>query len=110
MFDESMTDDIVYFDDVLPPADAQPAAVVRVAVDSRHVSGALAEGGRSWWTCHDELTTLARERIAHEVKRRGVRYARVYSECLETRQSQSTGEAWLHGRFDCVLYREGGVS
>ena len=44
-------------------------------------------------------------RMGEEVARLGGRFAHVLEEVIEPRHDAMTGEAWLHGRFEYVLYR-----
>jgi hypothetical protein len=47
----------------------------------------------------------AEDRLAQEIARLAGDSAHVYDESIEPRRDEAAGEAWLHGRFDYVLYR-----
>lgn len=47
----------------------------------------------------------ARVRTEQEVDRLGGDYAHVFDEAIDSRRDDRKNEAWLHGRFDYVLYR-----
>ena len=41
-----------------------------------------------------------------EVARLGGHYVHVLDESVDSKHEDATGEAWLHRRFTCVLYRD----
>jgi hypothetical protein len=43
--------------------------------------------------------------MQQELARLNGHYAHVYDESIDTRHDDATGEAWLAGRFNYVLYR-----
>jgi hypothetical protein len=45
-------------------------------------------------------------RLGQEISRLGGHYAHVYEEAIEPRRDQAASEAWLHGRFSYMLYRQ----
>src|SRR6266542_2239017 len=63
--------------------------------------GATSRGGR----CYRQLMDRIDGRIVQEVDRPGGDYAHVLGETIEPGHDDSTGEAWMYGRFDYELYR-----
>jgi hypothetical protein len=47
-----------------------------------------------------------RIRLEQEVTRLGGNYAHVLNESVDSKHDEVTGEAWLHGRFTYMLYRQ----
>jgi hypothetical protein len=52
----------------------------------------------------------ARERLDQEITRLGGHYAHVLRETIDERHNDAVGDAWLHGRFDYMLFRRGASS
>jgi hypothetical protein len=48
----------------------------------------------------------ARIRIGQEVDCVGGNCAHVLNELIDSKHDGATGEAWLHGRFSCMIYRQ----
>jgi len=96
---------IVYWHRDLPPLEADLVAEHTVEATSSRVSGRLARRDELWNRCHDELMTTAESRLAQEVARLGGDFAHVHDEAIEPRHDDATGQGWLHGRFDYMLYR-----
>jgi hypothetical protein len=46
----------------------------------------------------------AESRLAQEVARLGGHIAHVHDETIDPRRDDAAGEAWLHGRFNYMLY------
>ena len=76
-----------------------------VEATSGRVPGTIAHRDELWNRCEDELMAQTRVRLAEEIARLGGRYAHVREESIDTRHDNSTGEAWLYGRFGYTLYR-----
>ncbi len=48
----------------------------------------------------------ARVRLEQETARMGGTYAHVFGESIDTRHDEAIGDAWLHGCFTYMLYRQ----
>jgi hypothetical protein len=101
---------IVYWHRDLPPLDADPIAEHTVEATSSRVTGKLAHRDQLWNRCHADLMTEAESRLAQEVARLEGDFAHVHDEAIEPRHDDATGQGWLHGRFDYMLYRRPQVS
>jgi hypothetical protein len=95
----------VYWHRELPPADAQLLGEQVVEASSSRVADPMTHRDELWLRCEDELMANVRDRLRQEMARLEGRYAHVLSESIEPRHDDSTGEAWLHGRFTYMLYR-----
>jgi hypothetical protein len=69
------------------------------------VAGTIAARDQLWRRCYDSLMAEAGVRVQQELERLKGDYAHVYDEFIDTRHDEASGEAWLSGRFDYVLYR-----
>lgn len=58
-----------------------------------------------WESCYRILMDNVEARLRQEIHRLGGDCAHVRSESIDSRHHAATGEAWLHGRYDYVLYR-----
>jgi hypothetical protein len=96
---------IVYWHRELPPLDAEPLAEHTVEASSRHVAGTIAHRDDLWNQCYRELMTNAERRLLQEVARLGGDFAHVYDEAITPKHHDASGEAWLHGRFNYMLFR-----
>jgi hypothetical protein len=96
---------VVYWHRELPPPDAQPIAEHTIEAASTRVRGAPGRRDRVWLTCYDDLMAQTERRLEQEVIRLGGHYAHVFDEAIDIRHDDATGEGWLHGRFDYVLYQ-----
>ena len=96
---------IVFWHRELPPLSADLVAEHTVEASSSRVPGTLAHRDELWERCHRELTVNAEHRLAQEVARLGGDFAHVHDEAIDARSDAASGEAWLHGRFDYMLYR-----
>ena len=96
---------IIYWHRELPPIDAEIMGEHTLEATSLRVPGTIAHGDELWSHCHDDLMTQVRQRIEQEVIRLGGHYAHVLDESIEARHDESSGDAWLRGRFTYVLYR-----
>ena len=76
-----------------------------VEATSLHVPGTLAHRDELWDQCYEDLMTQTRTRVAQEVNRLGGDCAHVLNESVDSKHNAVTGEAWLHGCFDCMIYR-----
>jgi hypothetical protein len=102
---ESPAAPVVYFHWELPPLEAEVIGVHRVEATSARCKQSFGRGDKLWTERYEDLIANARHRLGEEVTRLGGDCARVYEEVIDTRRDDATGEAWLHGRFDFVLYR-----
>jgi hypothetical protein len=100
---------IVYWHRELPPIDAEVMDAHVVEATSGRVQGTLTHRDELWDQCYEELMAHTRERLEQEVARLGGHYAHVLDESVDSRRDDATGEAWLHGRFNYVLYRNTGA-
>jgi hypothetical protein len=98
------TAQVVYWHRDMPPLDADAIGVHTVEATSSRVPQTMARRDELWNRCCAELMAQARTRLEQEVARLGGTYARVLEEFIDVRHDDATGEAWLHGRFDYVLY------
>ena len=46
------------------------------------------------------------DRLEQEVVRLGGNYAHLLNESVESKHDDVTGEAWLHGRYSYMVYRQ----
>jgi hypothetical protein len=100
---------IVYWHRELPPVTAEVIDDHVVEATSGRVPGTLAHRDELWDRCYQELMAAAQARIEQEVARLGGDFAHVHDESIDSRHDDAAAEAWLHGRFDYVLYRRGGT-
>jgi hypothetical protein len=49
---------------------------------------------------------VAEQRLQQEIPRLGGTCAHVLNESVDSRHDGATNEAWLHGRFTYVVYRD----
>ncbi len=84
---------------------AEPMGEHTVEAVSARVGGRIAHGDEMWGRCYDGLMAAARERLVQEIARLEGDYAHIIGESIDSRHDTGTDEAWLHGRFDYVLYR-----
>ena len=96
----------VYWHHELPPADAQAMDEHMVEASSRHIPNTMAHGDELWRQCYDDLMARTQERLEQEIVRMGGVCAHVLSESVESRRNDVAGEAWLHGRFSYMLYKQ----
>ena len=95
---------VVYWHRFLPPLEASAIASHTIEATSQRVSGILSHRNDLWQICYDNLMAQATTRLEQEVARLGGRYAHVFDEVIDSRHDDAKGEAWLHGRFDYMLY------
>jgi hypothetical protein len=96
---------IVYWHRELPPLAAELVADHTVEATSSHVSGTLSRRNELWDRCYEDLMVKVHSRLVQEIARLGGHYAHVHDESIDPQHNDSTGEAWLHGRFSYMLYR-----
>ena len=97
---------VVYWHRDLPPLHAEPLAEHTVEATSSRVPGTIARHDELWDRCYQELMANAEQRVAQEVARLGGHFAHVLDESIDPRHDYAAGEAWLHGRFGYMLYRQ----
>ncbi len=90
----------------LPPVRAEIVNEQMVEAVSQRVPGALLQRDDRWHRCHDSLMREANARIEQELTRLDGHYAHVIDESIDSRHDDAAGEAWLHGRFTFVMYRD----
>ena len=100
-----MSAKIVYWHREFPPLDANPFSEHVLEAASCRVPGTIAHQDDLWLVCYEDLMRQAHVRLEQEAARLGGHYAHVAHEIVDSRHDPATGEAWLHGRFDYVLYR-----
>jgi len=100
------TENGVFWHSQLPPLTAEMMAEHTVEANSTRVAGTLAHRDDLWNRCYQELMENAASRIADEIARLGGDYAHVGSESLGVKHDDVAGEAWLHGVFTYMLYRQ----
>lgn len=98
---------IVYWHRQLPPVTAEVIDDHVVEATSGRVPGTLSHRDELWDRCYQELMATAQARIEQELARLGGDFAHVHDESIDSKHDDATGEAWLHGRFSYVLYRQG---
>jgi hypothetical protein len=99
---------VVYWHRELPPLEAEVVASHTIEATSERVPGTIAHRDDLWQMCYDSLMAQAKMRLEQEVVRLGGHYAHVFDEAIDTRRDETKGEAWLHGQFDYILYRDAG--
>lgn len=97
---------IIYWHRELPPFDAEAMEEHIVEATSGRVPGTLAHRDELWNRCYEDLMAQVRIRLEQEVARLGGNYAHVLNESVDSKHDDVSGEAWLHGRFTYVLYRQ----
>jgi hypothetical protein len=97
---------IIYWHRELPPFDAEAMGEHVVEAASGRVPGTLAHRDELWSQCYEDLMAQVRIRLEQEVARLGGSYAHVLNESVDSKHDDISGEAWLHGRFTYMLYRQ----
>lgn len=97
---------IVFWHRELAPIDSELMAEHSVEANSSRVAGTLAHRNELWDQCYQELMTNAESRLVDEVTRLGGHFAHVNGESIGAKHDDTAGEAWLHGSFTYVLYRQ----
>jgi hypothetical protein len=96
---------IVYWHRDLPPIEAELVDEHTVEASSGRVSGRIVHPDDLWHRCHGELMAAAESRVRQEVSRLRGDFAHIYEESIAPRHDDTTGQGWLYGRFNYVLYR-----
>lgn len=91
----------------LPPLHAEALGEHILEATSHHIEGTLAHRDEQWDECYKSLMAEARTRLEQEIGRLGGDYAHVLRESIDARHNDAIGEAWLHGRFDYMLFKRG---
>ena len=95
----------VYWHEELPPLDGAVIQEDMIEAVSDHVHGAVERHGELWDRCYATLMRHTQLRLEQEITRLGGHYAHVIDEHVDSRRNDATGESWLHGSFNYVLYR-----
>jgi hypothetical protein len=77
-----------------------------VEANSHRVPGTIAHRDELWDRCYEELMAEANRRFRQEAKRLDGHYVHVLTESITPKHDDVAGEAWLHGQFTYVLYRD----
>jgi len=96
---------VIYWHRELPPPDAELMGEYNVEASSLRVPNTVVNRDELWERCYEDLMAQARKRLEQEVARLGGDYAHILDEFVDSRRDDTRGEAWLHGRFDYVLYK-----
>jgi hypothetical protein len=94
----------VFWHRELPPLDAEALGEHTLEAVSVHVPGTLSHRDEVWDRCYTDLMAEVGRRLEQEIARLGGRCVHVLRESIDSRRDDLRGEAWLHGRFDYVLY------
>jgi hypothetical protein len=97
---------LIYWHRELPPFHAEAMGEHIVEATSGRVPGTLAHRDELWSQCYEDLMAQVRIRLKQEVARLGGNYAHVLNESIDSKHDDVAGEAWLHGRFTYMLYRQ----
>jgi hypothetical protein len=96
----------IYWHHELPPFGADAIGEHTVEATSSHVPGTIAHRDELWTQCYEDLMAQTRARLDQEMVRLGGDYAHVLSESVDSKHDPVRGDAWLHGRFTYMLYRQ----
>jgi hypothetical protein len=96
----------IYWHRELPPIDAEMMGEHVLEATSSRVCGSLAFRDELWDRSYHHLMQHTHARLKQEIDRLGGHYAHVLYESIDSRHDDATGEAWLHGRFTYILYRQ----
>jgi hypothetical protein len=99
-------DRMIYWYRELPPIDAEPIGEGTLEAASERVPGTLAHRDELWERCYANLMTQVSTRLQQEVARARANYAHVLKESVDSKRDDVTTEAWLHGSFTYVIYRQ----
>jgi hypothetical protein len=103
--DVAVPEPVIFWHRELPPLEAVALGEHFVEAISARVPGRLARRDELWAHCHRDLMKQATIRLRQEIVRLGGRYAHVMEESITSRHDETTGEAWLTGRFKYTLMR-----
>jgi hypothetical protein len=96
----------IYWYRELPPLGTEAMIEHVVEATSSRVPITLLHRDELWSQCYEDLMEKADARLRQEVTRLGGDYAHVLNESVDSRHDDKTGQAWLHGRFSYMLYRQ----
>lgn len=96
----------IYWHRELPPLTAEVMGEHTLEASSNRVPGTLQHRDELWTQCYDDLMEKANHRLRQEIPRLGGNCAHVLSESVDSRHDAATNEAWLHGLFTYVVYRD----
>jgi hypothetical protein len=94
----------IYWHRELPPLNAEIAGEHTIEATSMRVPGTIVHRSELWDQCYEDLMAKTAVRLEQEIERMGGRYAHVLAESIDPRHDDVSGEAWLHGRFNYMLY------
>lgn len=97
---------VIYWHRELPPFGAEPIGEHVLEANSPRIAGNLGHRDELWERCYADLMAQASHRLEQELLRLGGDCAHVLSESVASQHDERTGESWLHGRFNYVLYRQ----
>ena len=97
---------VIYWHRELPPFDAETIGEQTLEATSMRVPGTLAHRDELWEKCYADLMANASKKLEQEVNRLGGNYAHVLAESVDSKHNDVTNEAWLHGSFRYVVYRQ----
>jgi hypothetical protein len=97
---------MIYWHRELPPLRAEAIGEHTLEATSDRVPGTLIHRDELWEQCYEDLMEQVRQRLQQEITRLGGSCAHVLSESVDSRHDGASNEAWLHGCFTYVLYRE----
>lgn len=96
----------VFWHAELPPLDAESIGEHTLEAASTRVPHTLEHEDELWHVSYEDLMAHAAERLGQEIARLGGDYAHVLDEHVESKYSGATGQSWLTGRFQYMLYRK----
>ena len=97
---------VIFWHGELPPRNAEMIGEHTLEATSCRVPGTLSHRDELWDKCYNDLKERTRVRLKQELVRLGGHYAHILDESIDSRHDAVRNEAWLHGRFDYVLYRQ----
>ena len=97
---------VIYWHRELPPFHAEAIGEHTLEAVSMRVPGTLAHRDELWERCYADLMTNVSAELAQEVSRLGGHYAHVLSESVDSKHNDVANEAWLHGSFNYMVYRQ----
>ncbi len=97
---------VIYWHRELPPLDAEPLGEHNLEANSPRVPGTIAHRDELWDKCYSDLMDSVKTRLEQEVSRFVGHYAHVLSESVDSKHDPVANEAWLHGVFGYMVYRQ----
>ena len=101
-----MKSKVIYWHRELPPIDAEAIGERTLEATSMRVPGTLAHRDELWNQCYADLMANASAELEREVSRLGGNCAHVLAESVDSKRNDMTNEAWLHGSFNYMVYRQ----